>query len=253
MDNTPVAAFGEGVETADTAPWAVNALGSPGDGPPPLPLRGTAVLITRVGEPLGRARGGWRSNVEFDIGEGYAVFKEKCIARYEALIAGPEAPKKPLALPGDVSIYFKRTKNDPQAKTNDNSVIFGLKLFSRRIEQARMQRVAYETANAIQFGEITAQHLDVVNARRPEASPFEVPADNTTAQAMELDRQRELLQPQENAARDATQTASVKVRLGGMWVPMEVGYFVASPSNRFTGSRHFFTGYIPRVYAYTTD
>ncbi|KAF4131309.1 hypothetical protein GN958_ATG01334 [Phytophthora infestans] len=124
---------------------------------------------------------------------------------------------------------------------------------ARRIEQARMQRVAYETANAIQFGEITAQHLDVVNARRPEASPFEVPADNTTAQAMELDRQRELLQPQENAARDATQTASVKVRLGGMWVPMEVGYFVASPSNRFTGSRHFFTGYIPRVYAYTTD
>ncbi|EEY62645.1 uncharacterized protein PITG_14419 [Phytophthora infestans T30-4] len=173
MDNTPVAAFGEGVETADTAPWAVNALGSPGDGPPPLPLRGTAILITRVGEPLGRARGGWRSNVEFDIGEGYAVFKEKCIARYEALIAGPEAPKKPLALPGDVSIYFKRTKNDPQAK-------------------------------------------------RPEASPFEVPADNTTAQAMELDRQRELLQPQENAARDATQTASVKVRLGGMWVPMEL-------------------------------
>ncbi|KAI9986055.1 hypothetical protein PInf_024902 [Phytophthora infestans] len=244
MDNTPVAAFDQGVETTDTAPWAVNALGSPGDGPPPLPSRGTAILITRVGEPLGRARGGWRSNVEFDIGEGYAVFREKCIARYEALIAGPEAPKKPLALPEDVSIYFKRAKNDPQAKyaklTTANflsTLQYRWKLLTvedlrqlgdfrfeaflyvqraaqpeqfhrataRRIEQARMQRVAYETANAIQFGEITAQHLDVVNARIPEASPFEVPADNTTAQAMELDRQRDLLQLQENAARDATQ------------------------------------------------
>ncbi|ETL39510.1 hypothetical protein, variant [Phytophthora nicotianae] len=103
MDNTPIAAFNQGVETADTAPWAVDAFRSPGDGPPPLPSRGAAILIIRVGEPLGRARAGWRSNVDFDIGEGYAVFKEKCIARYEALIAGPEALKKPLALPEDVS------------------------------------------------------------------------------------------------------------------------------------------------------
>ncbi|ETP44006.1 hypothetical protein F442_09367 [Phytophthora nicotianae P10297] len=176
-----VVAFNQGVETADTAPWAVDAFRSPGDGPPPLPSRGAAILIIRVGEPLGRARAGWRSNVDFDIGEGYAVFKEKCIARYEALIAGPEALKKPLALPEDVSskprtnlkqtfLYVQRAAQPEQFHRTT----------ARRIEQARLQRVAYETANSIQFGEITAQHLDVVNARRPEASPFEVPADNTT-------------------------------------------------------------------------
>ncbi|KAG1703870.1 hypothetical protein DVH05_006878 [Phytophthora capsici] len=102
-----------------------------------------------------------------------------------------------------------------------------------------MQRVAYETLNCIQFWEITTQHPDVVKARRPDASPFEVPDDSTTAQAMELDRQRELLQVQENAAPGAAQTALVKVRLGGMRVPTEVDI---SPSNRFTGSRHFSRG-----------
>ncbi|KAE8973035.1 hypothetical protein PR002_g26326 [Phytophthora rubi] len=55
---------------------------------------------------------------------------------------------------------------------------------TRRIDQARVQRIADEVANAVKFGAITLYHVDVVSARRPESAPFEVPQDNTTAQAI---------------------------------------------------------------------
>lgn len=48
--------------------------------------------------------------------------------------------------------------------------------------------MAYGTANAVQLGAATAPHLDVVHAIRLESSPFKVPVDNFTAQAMELVR-----------------------------------------------------------------
>ncbi|KAF1782066.1 hypothetical protein GQ600_20264 [Phytophthora cactorum] len=57
-----------------------------------------------------------------------------------------------------------------------------------RIERARVQRMVYEAANAVSVGPITAHHLDTVHTRRPDSAPFAVPDDNTTAQAMELDK-----------------------------------------------------------------
>ncbi|EGZ14426.1 hypothetical protein PHYSODRAFT_301481 [Phytophthora sojae] len=232
-------------QLAEDVPWAVNAL-SP----------------VTFGEPLGRARGGWKSDVKFEVGEGYAVFKEKCIARFTALVASPNAPKTPLALPAEPSIYLRRTKNDPQAKyielTHENflpTLKYRWKLltpddlrrigdfrfeaflyvqraaqpeqFHRatacRVQQARVQRMAFEVANAVQFGAITEHHLDVVNARRPESAPFEVPEDNTTAQAMELDRQREALQQQHDAEHETPATSVIQVRMNGLWMPLEVG------------------------------
>lgn len=222
--------------TSSSAPWAVDALGPPDVGPPPLPSRADAILTIRVGEPLGRARGGWKSDVNFEVSEGYAVFKLKCIAKYTALVASPEVSNKPLVLPDNSSVYSRRARNDAQAKyielTSDNFLTtlqyrwkllttddlrhigdfcFEALLYVKRAAQpeqyhratarrrtnARVQRISYETANAVQFGAITLHHLDVVHARRPESAPFEVPEDNTTTQAMELDRQREALQQHE--------------------------------------------------------
>ncbi|KAE8979880.1 hypothetical protein PF002_g14625 [Phytophthora fragariae] len=173
-----------------------------------------------------------------------------------------ETPKKPLQLPADPSIYLRRTKNDTQAKyielTPENflpTLQYRWKLLTpddlrhlgnfqfeaflyvqraaqpeqfhrataRRIEQARVQRMAYEVANTVQFGAITSHHLDVVNARRPESAPFEVPQDNTTTQAMELDRQREALQQQQqDTEREAPATAVISVRMNGLWMPLEI-------------------------------
>ncbi|KAG6960677.1 hypothetical protein JG687_00008100 [Phytophthora cactorum] len=57
-----------------------------------------------------------------------------------------------------------------------------------RIERARLQRMVYEAANAVSVGPITAHHLDTVHTRQPDSASFAVPDDNTTAQAMELDK-----------------------------------------------------------------
>ena len=56
-----------------------------------------------------------------------------------------------------------------------------------RLENARLQRLAYQAANDVSFGEISAQHLDVVHARQPDGSPFTVPCDNTTHQSLHLE------------------------------------------------------------------
>ncbi|KAE9013458.1 hypothetical protein PR001_g15402 [Phytophthora rubi] len=59
--------------------------------------------------------------------------------------------------------------------------------------------------------------------RKPESAPFEVPQDNTTTQAMELDRQREALQQQQqDTEREAPATAVISVRLNGLWMPLEI-------------------------------
>lgn len=82
--------------------------------------------------------------------------------------------------------------------------------------------MAYEASNAVQFGAIASHHLAVVHTRRQ--NPFEVPEDNTTTQAIELDRQREAIQRQEDAQEPSAQTAVVKIRLNGLWMPVEVDY-----------------------------
>jgi hypothetical protein len=101
---------------------------------------------------------------------------------------------------------------------------------ARRVEQARMQRMAYETANTVQFGAITSHHLDVVHARRPKSAAFEVPEDNTTAQAMELDRQREALDCLANAEEESQPTATIQVKFNGLWMPLEVNILSLRPA-----------------------
>ncbi|KAG6954263.1 hypothetical protein JG688_00012448 [Phytophthora aleatoria] len=62
------------------------------------------------------------------------------------------------------------------------------RITARQIERARVQRMVYEAANAVSVGPITTHHLDTVHTRRPDSASFAVPDDNTTAQAMELDK-----------------------------------------------------------------
>ncbi|KAE8886927.1 hypothetical protein PF007_g21913 [Phytophthora fragariae] len=113
------------------------------------------------------------------------------------------------------SLKLSSTFSEPRSQSNFTA--------ARRIKQARVQRMAYEVANTVQFGAITSHHLDVVNARRSESAPFEVPQDNTTTQAMELDRQREALQQQQqDTEREAPATAVISVRLNGLWMPLEI-------------------------------
>ncbi|KAE9335885.1 hypothetical protein PF008_g13285 [Phytophthora fragariae] len=113
------------------------------------------------------------------------------------------------------SLKLSSTFSEPRSQSNFTA--------ARRIKQARVQRMAYEVANTVQFGAITSHHLDVVNARRPESAPLEVPQDNTTTQAMELDRQREALQQQQqDTEREAPATAVISVRLNGLWMPLEI-------------------------------
>ncbi|KAL3660762.1 hypothetical protein V7S43_014165 [Phytophthora oleae] len=89
-------------------PWPVEAIRTAADGTRLLPERAAVVLVVRVGKPHGRARGGWRKEVRFDVGEGYAVFKEKCLAKFAEVSATPEAVRRPIELPEDVDIYLKR-------------------------------------------------------------------------------------------------------------------------------------------------
>ncbi|KAL3663846.1 hypothetical protein V7S43_011259 [Phytophthora oleae] len=199
--------------------------------------------------------------VRFDVGEGYAVFKEKCLAKFAEVSATPEAVRRPIELPEDVDIYLKKARNDSQekyVKLGHHNFVATLqhlwKLLSpgdlaqlgdfrfetflyvqraappeqfhrataHRVENARMQRAAYEATNAVTFGPITAHHLDVVHARRPDSTPFEVPTDNTTAQAMALDQQREDIRRADEAAEGQRQTGMVTIKMNGLWIPVEV-------------------------------
>ena len=91
-----------------------------------------------------------------------------------------------------------------------------------RIERARTQRAAYQAANQVSFGTITAQHLDITNARRPDDADYIVPTDNTS-QAMELDRMRteEEAKEEEGRARSEAATATVRVKLNNSWMRTE--------------------------------
>ncbi|KAF4142940.1 hypothetical protein GN958_ATG07866 [Phytophthora infestans] len=55
----------------------------------------------------------------------------------------------------------------------------------KRVQQARLQRLAHEAASAVSFGPIASHHLDMINARRPDSATFHVPDDNTTRQAID--------------------------------------------------------------------
>ncbi|OWY97785.1 hypothetical protein PHMEG_00031599 [Phytophthora megakarya] len=51
----------------------------------------------------------------------------------------------------------------------------------KRVQQARLQRMAHEAANEVSVGPITAHHLDIVNARRPDAAAFHPRPENWIA------------------------------------------------------------------------
>ncbi|KAG6952770.1 hypothetical protein JG687_00012800 [Phytophthora cactorum] len=159
-----------------------------------LPRVLIAVLVVRVGEPLGSARGGWLTKLIFDVEEGYEGFRDK----YHGLFAED-----------DRAIYLKTTKHGGQSKyvrhSNDHirgalqhrwrlatlsdkrsSFHFDAFLYVQnatqppsqfqratagRIERARAQRMAYESTSAVSFEPITAHHPGIVNARRPDSAP----------------------------------------------------------------------------------
>lgn len=79
-----------------------------------LPSLLWATLVIRAGEPLEHSRGGWRSEVRFSLEEGYAVFREKCLAKFAEVCATIQHEKKQIELADDKEIYLKRAKNDSQ-------------------------------------------------------------------------------------------------------------------------------------------
>jgi hypothetical protein len=200
-----------------------------------LPRILEALLTTRVGEPHGKSRGGWKSEIMFDTEDGLPVFREKCYVKAMALQASVETAKKRFIFRSEKDVYLKQARNDAQDKyvrlTVENfhtTLLHRWKLLTSaeresanaggfkfeafvyvalaappppqffratmaRTDRAKVQRTAYEAANSVSFGPITAHHLDIVHARRPDGEEFSVPNDNTTAQAMELDRQRAIL------------------------------------------------------------
>lgn len=225
-----------------------------------MPSALNAMLVVRVGVPLGRSRGGWKRDINFNVNEGYAVFREKCMVKFTDICTNIPDDKRQIELADDKEIYLKRAKHDSQEKyvqlSPDNFVAslehrwglltardrvnigcFRFEVFlyvknkistqqffratAARIDRARVQRATYEASNAVSFGPITAHHLDIVNARRPDSASFEVPMDNTTQQAIFLDRQ---LQDKARDVEpdDSARAAIVQIKLNGLWVPVEV-------------------------------
>lgn len=90
-----------------------------------------------------------------------------------------------------------------------------------RVHHARVRRATYEAANAMSFGPITAHHLDIVNAWRPESAAFEVPTDNTTQQAMYLDQQIRTREREEHV-NEELRAVTVTIKLNGLWLPIVV-------------------------------
>ncbi|KAG3098940.1 hypothetical protein PI124_g15257 [Phytophthora idaei] len=84
--------------------------------------------------------------------------------------------------------------------------------------------MAYEVVNAVSFGPITVHQLDIVNATRPDSAPFAVPNDNTTTQAMELDKQREqvMLRERQRVEQAEQDTATLRIKPNEQWVSVEV-------------------------------
>ncbi|GMF41807.1 unnamed protein product [Phytophthora fragariaefolia] len=255
-----------------------------------LPRVLDATLVVRVGKPLGRSRGGWCKEITFDLEEGYSVFREKCLVKFAEVAASPEATKKRIELHDNSDIYLKRANNDGQSKyvllTDENFratlehrwrllqpevrrvlSVFRFQAFlcvrsaaqppaqfhraaAARIKRARVQRMAHEAANAVTFGPITAHHLDVVQARRPDSAPFEVPHDNTTAQALELDRQREraMLLDAQRAQQAEQEVATVRMMFNGEWIPVKVDLATFAPFNRSAESQRVRCWYFFIVY-----
>ncbi|KAE9316823.1 hypothetical protein PR003_g18628 [Phytophthora rubi] len=189
--------------------------------------------------------------------------REKCLAKFTEVSSSPDAHRRPIQLPENgAGIYIKKARNgSPERYVRLSSENFAATLLHRwslltqndlarlgdfrfeaflyveraaapgqfhrattqRVENARVQWMAYEAANAVNFGTITAHHLNIVHARRPNNTAFEVPTENTTAQAIALDQQREDIRRAYVAAEAERQTGEVMIRLNGLWMPVEVG------------------------------
>ncbi|KAF1787840.1 hypothetical protein GQ600_6236 [Phytophthora cactorum] len=198
-----------------------------------LPRVLIAVLVVRVGEPLGSARGGWLTKLIFDVEEGYEGFRDK----YHGLFAED-----------DRAIYLKTTKHGGQSKyvrhSNDHirgalqhrwrlatlsdkrsSFHFDAFLYVQnatqppsqfqratagRIERARAQRMAYESTSAVSFEPITAHH-PASSTLGDQIRPLRVPDGNTTAQAIELDKQRN------KSCSESVNWVSVEVDRSSLW------------------------------------
>jgi hypothetical protein len=83
----------------------------------PLPDTAKGTLTIRVGEPLGRARKGWKEDIEFLISDGIGTLEEKCYESFKRIQEQVAAEKKGrLAFREDRSLYYKKTRYEAQDK-----------------------------------------------------------------------------------------------------------------------------------------
>ncbi|KAF4031469.1 hypothetical protein GN244_ATG16701 [Phytophthora infestans] len=142
-------------------------------------------MTVRIGASRGNARGGWKQDVMFDVAEGYDVFRAKCITKFNTLASsaersGNESQDKCMRMSAvnfveSLHLFLYVANAAPAATSADF-----YRATEKRVQQARLQRLAHEAASAVSFGPITAHYLDMVNARRPDSATFHVPDDDTT-------------------------------------------------------------------------
>ncbi|KAE9299123.1 hypothetical protein PF008_g23330 [Phytophthora fragariae] len=103
------------VSAGTPSPWPVEAIRAAASGSCRLPERAAAILVVRVGQPHGRARGVCKKDVHFDVAEGYAVFREKCLTKFTEVSTSPDALRRPIQLPENgADMYLKKARNDSQ-------------------------------------------------------------------------------------------------------------------------------------------
>lgn len=174
-------------------------------------------------------------------------------AKIIALLEGPPFTKLILE---DQNIYFRASKGAPQHRyeimTEDNFTallsqrvkrvsskdkrawnqdIFGNLRFefciycrSRdpqpTIHRATVAVQQYQQDNNISLGPITRNHVTTAHARQPDETPFALPGDNTTRQAMALDASMAALNAESTADRD--KVATIRLQINCNWTDFQV-------------------------------
>lgn len=94
-----------------------------------------------------------------------------------------------------------------------------------RIQEAATVVEAFRVANPnVQMGPITANHLAITHARRPAGAGFELPNDNTTQQAQQLDAaQQELAVRDQEAGRiRGSEERIIRIKVQEHWMDVTV-------------------------------
>ena len=106
-----------------------------------------------------------------------------------------------------------------------NSVPTGLRrATAARVQEAAATIAAYERENNVELGQITNHHLQIHQARQPQGTPFQMPNDNTTRQAQELDEElRRIRERDADADAEAGLTErNIRLKIQGVWLDVPV-------------------------------